>query len=554
MLAMSVFKLLILGVFSEIFQKNRLQKSWAVVVLVLAAAILVFTLTPEIMLKGKAFAYDWIDTKAIQVSLVLAPSLEVYKFGALLGMITLVIMFYNCFYDEGKIRLRNGGLYLLIFVAMMFLISAENMMQLLISVCFVDILCFYLLKDSSLKRRYMFYNVMADMILMIMFALVWGDRKSLDMAFLFKGTGTEVHRNLISWFWCFVVVVKAGLVLFHDFVLDLRKISLVRGLYIFYAATPMAGLLILWKMYAAAADERLLTVIQLFAAGSMLWAFVGALAVDDLRAKIMYWNMMTAGLMAGLLGCSKDVFLKFVPWLPWCGIMLSTVMILPIVAASNERYVSRMGGFVRQIKWSLLAVLLVLAAELQIFAVYTDGKSLLWVVAFLFLQLVSVSHVLGQIYFGPVQADEKVWALLKNPHLLYFLPPVAFVGLVFSRYQTFYWPVWAVMVVVLLFMILRPLRVLGRLYAVSAIQTAAPCAAVYNVLLVAPVKILGRVLWLTIDFVFIERTIIMALRRLASVMIKVVLLLHANMQNSGVFFTAAGAGVLALVYYLRGRL
>ena len=152
MLAFSMLKLLVLGVFSEIFQKNRLQKSWAVVVCMAAATVLFFMLTPEVMVDGKAFVYNWIETNAIRVKLTVLPSLEMYKLGALLGLIALAMMFYNCFYDEGKMRLRNAGLYLLILVAMLALVSAQNMMQIMIALCWVDVLCFYLLKDSWLKR------------------------------------------------------------------------------------------------------------------------------------------------------------------------------------------------------------------------------------------------------------------------------------------------------------------------------------------------------------------------------------------------------------------
>ena len=288
MMALSLLKLFCLGVFSEIFQKNRLQKSWAVVVLAFAAAIIINMLTPEVMLSGERFVFQWINTSAIKVNLLLKPSVEVYRFGALLGMITLVMMFYNCFYDEGKMRLRNGGLYLLIFIVMMFLISAQNMMQILIAVCFVDILCFYLLKDSGLKRRYMFYNMMADMALIIMCALIWGKVKSLDLGDMLHFVKNAPDKGIILGLWCLVVAIKSGVVLFHDFVLDLKKVSLVRALFIFYAATPMAGLLIMWKMYPMlTAVAWTQYVFYFLTAASVVWACLAVLAVDDLKAKIM---------------------------------------------------------------------------------------------------------------------------------------------------------------------------------------------------------------------------------------------------------------------------
>ena len=554
MLALSLFKLFCLGLFSEIFQKNRLQKSWAVVVLIFAAAIIVNMLTPDVMVAGKNFVFQWIDTSAIKVKLLLKPSTEMYRFGALLGMITLVVMFYNCFYDEGKMRLRNGGLYLLIFIVMMFLISAQNMMQILISVCFVDILCFYLLKDSNLKRRYMFYNMMADMALIIMCALIWGQIKSLNLGDMLQFVKKAPDKNIILGLWCLVVAVKSGVVLFHDFVLDLKKVSLVRGLFIFYVATPMAGLLLMWKMYPLlAASAWGHYVFYAWTAASVVWAFLAVFAVDDLKAKIMYWNMMLMGIMMGVLAVSKLAFVKLVPWLPWCGIMISTAMILPIVAASNEVLVSKMGQFAKKIKFSLLFTLLVIAAEVQIISALAtkDVYWYLWIAVA--LQLLSVAHVLGQIYFAPAVVDEKVWALLKNPNLFYFLPLMAFVGLVFSHFEFAAGAVCLALGVVILVIVLRPMRGLNCFYRDDTLQRVSPCSVLYDWLLVTPIKVVGRVLWLMIDFVFIERTIINMLRKLAALMMKIVAMLHKDMKTSGILFTLLGVAVLCWAYYFRGR-
>ncbi len=555
MLAFSMLKLLVLGVFSEIFQKNRLQKSWAVVVCMAAATVLFFMLTPEVMVDGKAFVYNWIDTNAIRVKLTVLPSLEMYKLGALLGLIALAMMFYNCFYDEGKMRLRNAGLYLLILVAMLALVSAQNMMQIMIALCWVDVLCFYLLKDSWLKRGYMFYNVLADMLFIIVVALIWGDQKSLSVEALSRYMHNGDNKQIVAMFWTLVVLLKTGMVLFHDFVINLKKISFVRGIYIFYAATPMAGLILLWKTSSVLESvDWTRMVIAAFAAGSMLWAFVGSLVIDNIKAKIMYWNMMLMGLMAALLSLSTKVFLDFVPWLPWCGIMLSAVMILPVVAASNELLVSKMGGFISRLKISFVASMLLVAAELQVILHYSNGTGKMWVWGFLLLQMLSVTSVWRQIYCGKTKADEKVWVLLKNPNLLYFVPVVLFGGLVFSYFGLPLKNVWLGLALVLMLIVANPLAKLEQIYAYDKIQKAAPCSFLFEVLLVFPVRILGRVLWLLIDFVFIERTIINTLRRLMAFLVKTVAILHVNMFVGAFIFTFIGGAILIWVYYFNGGL
>ena len=259
------------------------------------------------------------------------------------------------------------------------------------------------------------------------------------------------------------------------------------------------------------------------------------------------------GIMMGSLVLSKPDFAKLVPWLPWCGIMLSTAMILPIVAASNEILVSKMGQFVKKIKFSLFCTLLIIAAELQVISVFAVKDVAEWLWIAVVLQLLSIAHVLGQIYFAPAAADEKVWALLKNPNLFYFVPLAAFAILVFSHFEVAVWTVSAGTSLLIAVIMLRPLRGFVRLYHDDTLQRISPCSLLYEWLLVTPIKVVGRVLWLMIDFVFIERTIINMLRKLAALMMKIVALLHTDMKTSGIVFTLLGAAVLCGTYYFRGR-
>ena len=181
-----------------------------------------------------------------------------------------------------------------------------------------------------------------------------------------------------------------------------------------------------------------------------------------------------------------------------------------------------------------------------------SGK--MWVWGFLLLQMLSVTSVWRQIYCGKTKADEKVWVLLKNPNLLYFVPVVLFGGLVFSYFGLPLKNVWLGLALVLMLIVANPLAKLEQIYAYDKIQKAAPCSFLFEVLLVFPVRILGRVLWLLIDFVFIERTIINTLRRLMAFLVKTVAILHVNMFVGAFIFTFIGGAILIWVYYFNGGL
>ena len=159
MITHTATELLVLGIVAVFFQKNRLQRIWAFLLWAGFAGI-AFSWQAESLAGGDFRAvYRWIVSPVINVDLVLKNNAEVFKMTAAVFIAGGFALFYNIFYDLEKERLRSGGLYLLLTAAMIFLICAENMMQLLIGACLADILGFYLIRDTMSKQRYVFYRV-----------------------------------------------------------------------------------------------------------------------------------------------------------------------------------------------------------------------------------------------------------------------------------------------------------------------------------------------------------------------------------------------------------
>ena len=115
------------------------------------------------------------------------------------------------------------------------------------------------------------------------------------------------------------------------------------------------------------------------------------------------------------------------------------------------------------------------------------------------------------------------------------LPPEAM-----AAWGNFFWYCW------------RPGRCVSwpGAYEHEFIQTADLFSDFYRVFIIGPVKILGRVLWLTIDFLLIERTIINSLYRLVAVLINVFRRIHADSRIAWPLFILLGAGLAYGSYYL----
>ena len=96
-----------------------------------------------------------------------------------------------------------------------------------------------------------------------------------------------------------------------------------------------------------------------------------------------------------------------------------------------------------------------------------------------------------------------------------------------------------------------PLRLLNKLYEVENIQEADWFDDMYETLLIAPVKILGRILWLTIDFLIIERTIISSLSGGTTLLVRLLDRMHTGTWIGGAMYVLAGLLITASLVYVK---
>ena len=561
MFASAVLKIGLSGLLAELFQKNRAVKSWAVV-LFLALGWLLYPVVDSGQLFNRSiWFFTWIKTPVIRVDVALRTGAAYGPF--ILSQIIVLgfALYYNMFFSLEKLRLRHGGLYALIFMLMMFAVSAGNSLQLLITICLIDVLSFYLISEASVRRNFVFFNFFADFLLLVFFALVWGSENDLHFPAMQKFLKYSAHREFAVALFLTAALIKCGCVGFHNYLLDLKKISFVRAVFLFYGGTPFLGLILLLRCYGIFSlfpwVEKVVAVAALL---SILWAVVAACLIDSIKAKILYFNMMVWGGCLGILLSDKQLFLQLIPYITAVALLICCVLILPLVAAANEPFVSKTGGFVKSMKFSLVVslsalsvlVYFVLGLQLENYKLY----ACLWLGAVGLVLL----HYLAQVYFGSVKADDRVWAIVKNPNPMYFLFILAVgYGVVSSQKPLFSAQYLNLCVFALFVPILlgccsawRLMRGGDKVYQIESVQQAMPALKFFQILVVAPIRNFGRVLWLTVDFLFVERFLMAFVRRMIYSTLKVSRFLHHNLLVSGVVFTTIGLFVIVLVFYWQG--
>lgn len=89
-----------------------------------------------------------------------------------------------------------------------------------------------------------------------------------------------------------------------------------------------------------------------------------------------------------------------------------------------------------------------------------------------------------------------------------------------------------------------------NLYQKEFIQESDVFETVFDFLIITPLTILGRILWLLVDFILIERTIINSLSNATNLLIRGVSHLNVFSAKLYLLYILLGFGLMALLAYM----
>ena len=88
-------------------------------------------------------------------------------------------------------------------------------------------------------------------------------------------------------------------------------------------------------------------------------------------------------------------------------------------------------------------------------------------------------------------------------------------------------------------------------FAIRKDSSGEYAVTLFNLLLIEPLKVLGRVLWLLIDFVLLEKVLYGLAGKSINLCIAISMRLHGNTRFAGAVFFMSGLMALAAVYYFK---
>lgn len=543
--------LVVAGLGTQIITRGNFERFFSLLLLSLLAFVTLHLYQSWQLNLYDSFTYHWITSRYNKVDINLFSTTTNYSFIFPFFIISGLMILHNIFYSLEAHKLRLNGLILLNLAGLILLICSQNFIQLLVGACVIDVLGFYLINDMAAKKKYIFYNMIADLGLFMVFAILWGYLGSINIEKFGDYNKLGSHKDLVAIVLLICIFVKSGLFLFQNPLLDLHAINFNRLNIISFCSTPIVGIILLYKTYGLLPiSEYSIPVLQIFAAVSMCWGLIGALLMDNIKEKVIYLNIMFYALIYGLLSIGLISVLLFSSLIILSYLFINCIQNV-VIASSNENYVSRMGGFIKSIKISLIVTLITLFALFQILLQNINAENHFWIWSYVSALVLASSYILHQIYLGVTHSDDRVWAMLKNPNIIYWLPQLLISGAYIYFGPLNNYELYAVIVVFVLLFVLGPLRKLSAFYDNEKVQEADWFSDWYDIAITTPIKVLGRVLWLTIDFLIIEKTIISGLSNMTNFLIRLTGKAHTNTGLNNFAFIILGWIIVIFFFYYR---
>lgn len=549
MLINIILLLLGLGLVSELMPKNKAVYLWSAVLMAAVCYAIYqisFVVSPDLKI-----IYPWIQTPNLVINVNFHLDSLNLKFVVSWLIFCLLIIINNSFYPSENAKNTINGLVLLNVVFMLLLYFSENFIQFLIALGACDVLVFSSINNVEAKKRYIYNNFLADMGILSIAAVIVGQTGSIELPKNIADFANIKHCDFIAILFLACVFMKSAMFMFHTFALEMSSLKFNRLNFILFFTSPLAGYFALQSMQEILhISEYSYPLLQIFSVATMFWGAWGAIAVDNIKKKSVYFTMLFWGFLYACIGFDKvNIFSHSIFIIAFT---FAQTLMLVNNAASNEISVSKMGGFLKNIKFTFLISIITLFCYI---AVIYSSIAFAGFVAWLFLVLLIVAsaHVYGQIYLGESHAGEKVAAMLKNPSIFLTLPILTVAAVIAYYFTPISKELLLILIVWWLLFNLRALRIFDKFYDYVWLQQSKFVDSIYEMIIITPIKAIGRVLWLIVDFVLIERTILSSINQAFRFLVFLFRKLHVGSFYSYLLFVLLGAFIIIFISILGGR-
>lgn len=554
MIAYTTFLLFFIGIFSGFKLGVKVDRILSFVTF--TSLFLIFGSFCESWLTGdeQTMSFMWNSSPGgdIKIDIISNP----YNYGVIFPffMITLLNVAHNQIFRYEERRSAFNSLAILNLAALMMIITSNNFVQLLSMVFVVDILALFIIKDVNSYKRYFLLNMTADMMLFMTFAVINSLVDSLDIRQILEYKKNGYHTDFIAICGLTAVFMKLGFFAFHIGVASLKQIRLHRLQHILFVSAPVTAIVLLLKFHALWSDSAYYSgYIDVMCIATMALSFYGCVVLDNFKSKVIYWQLMFWALFVELLKFNGFVWSELFTSLLLDMYLLVCALYWLYYYFNRRLLISQMMRLVakdalrQDCAFVLTLSSVVLMANTLAIMYNNTNRYYIWSFAVLFV--FSLALMLNQVIFAPFRRKDLKMNVLPL-HFMYLVELFGLSAVLWYCFHSNEISVFGVSLAFIVFCCIHPLQKLSVLYRNSRLQNLDFFGALYRTL-VKSLRLCGKILWLLVDRLLMEKVIIGIIKLLGKGNIRLFRTLHQSRLGGG-FFVLILLLILIWISYQQG--
>ena len=474
-----------------------------------------------------------------------------YNYWLILPCFTLTVLsaFNNVIfrYEER----RSAYLAILIFnlIALIILITSNNFVQLLSAIFVIDILSIFMIKNVNAYRRYVLLNLLADIVLFTVLAIINCRVASLDIRQIVLYRNIGMHQDFVSIAGLTAVFAKLGFLWFQVGMVDLKKIRFHRMQNMLFLSSPLAAMIILLKFSALWRTSAYFTDYMDFVCTcAIVWGGFGGLLADNFKAKVIYWQMSSWAMFIELLRFHGFIWFSGFTFLFME--MYALVMIMYLFYYYNQRKelmsqimdTPLIGKNKIICSWLILVITIGALANTLALLYNNMNRSYIWTFSIMFL--LSLSAVIKQLTIGR-QVEKNGTSDKTSPKSAIFIEIILLCLFLLQDYQYKEPVVWFPILVFIFLCWCNPLSRLSFVYNIDVWQNGDVLGRFYHIL-IKSLRLCGKFFWLLIDRLFMEKVVLNLLSSILTKSLRFFRMLHDSKLGGGMTVVVL---IIVLLWY-----
>jgi len=562
MIADTALFLVVLGIISSFKIGVKADKFLSVFSFLVFTAFAFFFFQQQSLFKNTDFSFVWSSLPSGDIYVNIISNQENFLLLFPFFLLTLSEVCKNAVFRYEERRCVYNGLLFFNLLALLMMISSNNFVQLLSGVFVVDILAFLIVKDIDNSKSYVVLNLLADMLLFTVLAVANSQISSLSLQEIERYRHLGKHLDFVSLGTLIAIFIKLGFFPFHGGMLQLRHIRFHRLQGILFLASPATAVILLLKfnvLWHFSAYFSIMIFVCCLVSG--IWGFFRFLLADEIKAKMVYLQMLFWSLFVEILHSNEFIWQE-----QQSGILLSAYLLMNLFyyfyhCANRLTLVSALREYPYKNKLPAVAAGVGIIAVSAVMSFMLLPPEMLknlpqnlkmrpdeyFVAVFSLLLFLSVSILLHQLCnpFRKQAVSKKIFRKINTMFL--FLSVVIF--LVVMHLANINRQDFIIYAGVFLFLSFLPVPTFilqsGRRKKLQKFDIP---DNFYQVFFIDPLRACGRVLWLLVDWLFVEKFIVGTLQAFLLTAVRLFRNIHYNWRLGSSFLMLLLIVLLWLAY------